>query len=100
MRGRVGLFIGLGAGYVLGAKAGHERYTQLTRLYANILESPKVKEATDKAKQTVGSGLETAKDKAGSGLETAKDKANLSAVKMRHRTSDGGDLSVAPPPTV
>ena len=29
MRMRLGLLIGFGAGYVLGAKAGHERYEEM-----------------------------------------------------------------------
>ncbi|CAN5176726.1 hypothetical protein BH20ACT22_BH20ACT22_23690 [soil metagenome] len=98
MRGRVGLFIGFGAGYVLGAKAGTERYDQLMRLYENMLQSPKVKEATGKAKGTVGTGLVQAREKAKEG----RDKVG-SSVSQRRSTSSSesdGSLSVAPPPTV
>jgi len=34
VRFRVGLGIGFGVGYYLGARAGHERYEQLRRLIA------------------------------------------------------------------
>ena len=30
------MFVGFGAGYVLGAKAGRERYEQLRRFYDNV----------------------------------------------------------------
>lgn len=97
MRGRVGLFIGFGAGYVLGAKAGTERYDQLLRLYENMLQSPKVKEATGKAKGTVSTGLEQARDKAKEGRE----KVGSTVSQRRSSSSEGdGSLSVAPPPTV
>jgi hypothetical protein len=85
---KLGFFVGFGAGYVLGAKAGTERYQQLSRLYSNLLESRRVREATGKAKEVASGGIETAKDKV------------TSAVKERR--SDGNDrpggLSVAPPP--
>ena len=97
MKGRVGLFIGFGAGYVLGAKAGTQRYDQLMRLYENMLQSPKVKEATGKAKGTVGTGFEQAREKAKEGRVKVG-----SSVSQRRSNSSGGDgtLSVAPPPTV
>jgi hypothetical protein len=89
MRGRLGVLIGFGAGYVLGAKAGHERYEQLQRLYENLINSPAFREATGKAKEAVGTGLEQAKDLAAEGVSKVK--------------GSGGDghpsgLSVAPPP--
>ncbi|MDQ3767201.1 MAG: hypothetical protein M3346_07635 [Actinomycetota bacterium] len=100
MRGRVGLFIGFGAGYVLGAKAGTERYDQLMRLYENMLQSPKVKEATGKAKGTVGTGFEQAREKAKEG----RVKVGSSRSQRRSSSNAGSDvdgtLSVAPPPTV
>ncbi len=92
MRGRLGLFLGFGAGYVLGAKAGRERYEQLRRLYDNVQASPAFQKATGKAKDAVGSGLDSAKDLASGGVHKVAD-----AVKDR-RGADGPGLSVAPPP--
>ena len=91
MRGRLGVLIGFGAGYVLGAKAGTERYEQLRRLYENVISSPGFQQATGKAKDAVGTGLGQAKDLASEGVSKVKDKTS------------GGDghpsgLSVAPPP--
>jgi hypothetical protein len=98
MRGRVGLFLGFGAGYVLGAKAGTERYEQLMRLYENLLQSPKVKEATGKAKDTVGTGFEQAREKAKEGRE--KVGSSMSQRRSSGSSQSDGTLSVAPPPTV
>ena len=94
MRGRLGFLIGFGAGYVLGTKAGTERYEQLRRLYENLVTSPQFQEATGKAKETVGSGLENAKDKASEGVNKVQD-----AVKDRRSSGGQSGLSVAPPPT-
>ena len=87
MRGRLGALIGFGAGYVLGAKAGKERYEQLRRLYDNLVASPAVQEASAKAKEAVSGGLEQAKAKA----------PKVSGV-IGDRSGDTTNLSVAPPP--
>ncbi|MDP9068280.1 MAG: hypothetical protein M3N53_08055 [Actinomycetota bacterium] len=96
MRGRLGLFIGFGAGYVLGAKAGTERYDQLRRLYDNLVASPTVQSATGKARDAVETGIGQAKEKASEGVTKVS-----GAVKER-RSGDGdgypANLSVAPPP--
>jgi uncharacterized protein YjbJ (UPF0337 family) len=94
MRGRLGVLVGFGAGYVLGAKAGRDRYEQLRRLYENVQASPAFQKASGKAKDAVGSGLGQAKDIASGGVSKVTD-----AVKDR-RSNDHptGGLSVAPPP--
>ncbi len=95
MRGRMGFFFGFGAGYVLGAKAGRERYEQLRRLYDNLVSSPTFQDATGKAKGAVGMGLGQAKDLASEGVSKVTD-----AVRERKTGTDrASSLSVAPPPT-
>ena len=91
MRGRLGMFVGFGAGYVLGAKAGRERYEQLRRLYENLSSSEAFQQASQAAKEAVGTGLGQAKDLASEGV---------SKVKERRSGTDGysSGLSVAPPP--
>lgn len=94
MRGRLGVFIGFGAGYVLGAKAGRERYEQLSRLYDNLLNSRAFNKASGKAKQAVGQGIDQARDLASEGVSKVTD-----AVKDRRSSgTEGPGLSVAPPP--
>ncbi len=97
MRGRLGLFIGFGAGYVLGAKAGTDRYEQLRRLYENLLASPAFQSASSKAKGAAGTGFEQAREKASEGVSKVGE-------VVKDRRSGNGDgyatnLSVAPPPT-
>ena len=87
---RLGVFIGFGAGYVLGAKAGRERYEQLRRLYENVTSSPTFRQATGLAKDAVGTGLGQAKDLASDGV---------TKVRERRSGTDGQPgLAVAPPP--
>jgi hypothetical protein len=87
MRGRLGVLIGFGAGYVLGAKAGTERYEQLQRLYENLINSPGFQQATGKAKEAVGTGLGQAKDLAAEGMS-----------KVKGADGHPTGLTVAPPP--
>ncbi len=91
MKIRLGFLVGFGAGYVMGAKAGTERYEQLRRLYENLLSSPAIRDARGKVKDAAGSGFESARDLASDGVQK---------VKERKSGTDGAPtgLSVAPPP--
>jgi uncharacterized protein YgiB involved in biofilm formation len=95
MSGRLGFFVGFGAGYVMGAKAGTERYEQLRRLYENLLASPAFRRASGKVKDAAGTGFEQARGKASEGVSKVS-----SAVKEKRSGTDGqqSGLSVAPPP--
>jgi tryptophan synthase beta subunit len=48
-----GILIGAAIGYVLGAKAGRERYDQIVRAYHRIIENPTVRKAAGTAKDKV-----------------------------------------------
>lgn len=89
MRGRLGFFVGFGAGYVLGAKAGKERYEQLRRLYENLQDSPAFRRATNRARGAAQSGLDQARGMAAEGAHKVSD-------AVRERRPDDGGLSIAP----
>ena len=84
---KMSFLIGFGAGYVLGAKAGTERYDQLKRLYDNLQSSPQFRKATHKAKDAASTGFEKAQEVAQEGVD-----------KIKNRNDSPG-LSVAPPPS-
>ena len=62
MRFRLGVMVGFGVGYYLGAKAGRERYQQLNAMIGKVKRSDAYEEATDKARAVVDLGVERAKD--------------------------------------
>ena len=63
------MLLGAGAvGYVLGARAGRERYDQIAEQAQKLRTNPKVQEKVDEAKHM-------AKDAAGTAVDKAKDKA-------------------------
>jgi hypothetical protein len=63
--------VGAGVGYVLGTRAGHERYEQLSRAYRRLADHPSVQGAAGvaraKAGEAVQAGVSIAKDKVSSG---------------------------------
>jgi hypothetical protein len=56
MRFRLGLVIGFGAGYVLGARAGRQRYEQLRAYWNQLTGSPTVQRAAERTKEVAGEG--------------------------------------------
>lgn len=60
MRFRIGLLLGFAIGYVLGAKAGRERYDQIVNTCRGFTEAEGVRDATDKVKGTVGESMAAA----------------------------------------
>lgn len=58
------IVLGAGAvGYVLGAKAGRERYEQITKQARKIRSNPTVQQKVDEAKHVAKDAASTAKDK-------------------------------------
>lgn len=62
MRFRLGLAIGFGTGYYLGAKAGRERYEQLNQYLTRAKRSDLVETAGEKARAVVDLSMERARD--------------------------------------
>jgi hypothetical protein len=62
MRFRLGVVIGFGAGYYLGAMAGRERYEQINRAVKKIQHTDAYETATGKARAVVDLGVERARD--------------------------------------
>jgi len=60
MRFRLGLLLGFALGYILGAKAGRERYEQIVKACRGLTEVEGVQSATGKVKETVGEGMTAA----------------------------------------
>ena len=67
MKGRTGFIIGVGIGYVLGARAGRERYEQLKTATAKLAEQEQVQVALEataaprsKAQELFAKGLRSA----------------------------------------
>jgi hypothetical protein len=63
--------LGAGVGYVLGTRAGRERYEQISRVYRRVADHPSVQGAAGvaraKAGEAVQTGVNMARDRVSSG---------------------------------
>lgn len=73
-----------GIGYVLGARAGRERYEQIKVQAQKVARDPRVQDATQRA-QDVAAAQATAA--AGVVKDKVTDAASAAADKVRHETS-------------
>ncbi len=64
-----------GAGYVLGAKAGRERYDQIVSTAAKVRNDPRVQDAAHKTTDAAKQQAPVVKDKVAQAAAAAADKA-------------------------
>ena len=72
MAGNLKLLTGLAAGYVLGARAGRERYERIAEATRRLAERPEVRELTGKVRSGLGAGLEKAASTASDRLQQVR----------------------------
>jgi hypothetical protein len=72
MAGNLKLLAGLTAGYVLGARAGRERYERIAEATRRLAERPEVRELTGRVRAGLGAGLEKAAGTASDRLQQAR----------------------------
>ncbi|MDO9455371.1 hypothetical protein [Nocardioides sp.] len=95
------LAVAFAAGYVVGAKAGRDRYEQIRAGAQKVAENPRVQAATDAAKEKAGevasSVAETAKEKATEVAGAAKDKAADAVGSAKEKAAETGPTIQAAP---
>jgi hypothetical protein len=104
MKFKSGFLVGLGAGYVLGAKAGEERYQQIVDAARSLRENPGVQRLTGEVNRTVTVGKDRVTEATGRKVEQAGDAAAAQASKAREAVATVGkkteDTTEAPVPPV
>ncbi|GFH34214.1 YtxH domain-containing protein [Streptomyces pacificus] len=92
MRYRLTFMAGLGVGYVLGARAGHERYEQMKKTAREFAQNPAVRNAAESAAQSgremAGKALHVVSDRVGDRMPDAVAERVRS---LRERSQGGGD---------
>ena len=91
MVSKLSFLAGLGAGYVLGAKAGRERYNQITSKARDLWQEPAVQEK-------VGQAQDVAKEKAEEAQHLAKEKAHEAQEAVQSKIGSDSGLDEAPKP--
>ena len=72
------MLVGAAVGYVLGAKAGRERYEQITTSARQLLDKPQVKKVVDSVPGDLGARMEQVANKAADKVQQAGDKVAAS----------------------
>lgn len=67
--GKVLLVVGLAVGYVLGARAGRERYDQIVGAVSKCWNSPRVQKQVDRSVDFVGGQVDRVADIAATGAK-------------------------------
>jgi hypothetical protein len=71
--------VGLSAGYVLGTKAGQERYQQIVEAAGKLRENPSVQRLTGEVNKTVSLGKDRVAETAAAKAEQAKEAVSSAA---------------------
>jgi hypothetical protein len=72
--GKLGMAVGAAVGYVLGAKAGRERYEQIAASARQLMEKPQVKRVMESAPGNLGARVEQVANKAADAVHQASDR--------------------------
>ncbi|MDX3663965.1 hypothetical protein PV646_42345 [Streptomyces sp. ID05-26A] len=96
-----GILVGAAIGYVLGAKAGRERYDQIVRLWHRFTANPTVRRTAAQAKDKAFEAAVQAKDLAADAAGKAADAAGKAAEKApwKHQEETNGKAFVPPTTT-
>jgi hypothetical protein len=94
MRFKSGFLVGLGTGYVLGTKAGQERYQQIVDAAGRVRQNPSVQRLTGEVNKTVTAGkdrvAETAAARADQAKETVAAKADQAKEAVSSKVGNAG----------
>jgi hypothetical protein len=94
MRYRFVFFVGVGVGFVLGARAGRERYEQLRKLTRKAADSPAVQQAAGAVQAQAAGLVKTTKGKLADRVpklaESARSKAGTARSKVETTLHDHG----------
>jgi uncharacterized protein YjbJ (UPF0337 family) len=97
MRYRIVFFAGLGIGFIIGTRAGRERYEQMRRLARKVADNPSVQQAAGVLQAQAAGYAKTAggkvADRAGAARAKAADAIHDHVPGMRAKESDGQPAS-------
>ena len=82
---RLPLLIAGGIGYVLGAKAGRERYEQMRSAFDKVKNDPRVQEKTQQAADLAKEKAPVVKDKLTEAAGAATDEGEVRDQRVRRR---------------
>lgn len=84
---RPGLMIGMAAGYVLGTKAGRERYQQIQDLWRKAMRTPQAQTLQSEVRQTAAALTDAVEQKANNAVADVADTLKETRERVR-QTAD------------
>jgi hypothetical protein len=97
MKFKSGILLGFGAGYVLGAKAGKERYQQIVEATRAFRENPGVQRLTEQINQTVATGKDRVSEIANRKVEQVGSGLADQAAKAKEFVGSSGSGTTGEP---
>jgi hypothetical protein len=105
MKFKTGLLVGFGVGYVLGARAGRERYEQIQQTWDRLSGSPAVQRTAERTKEVAEEqakrtlhAVEHGVEKAGSAVKERLKKDKEEGAESVAESWPGTPEQVPPPP--
>ena len=95
---KLSFLVGFGAGYVLGAKAGTERYEQIRRAWEQAKDNPQLQGLAGMAQARADGVLNSARARVGLGGSGDRSTASRPGSVPRARTAPGTTASSNTPP--
>lgn len=71
---KLGAIVGFGAGYVLGARAGRERYEELKASWDQFMGNPSVQSAVSRGREAASSGAQAGIRAVGKATDNVRDR--------------------------
>lgn len=96
MRMRLGLLIGFGAGYVLGAKAGQERYEEIRDSFNKLMGTEPAQQLQAEVRDAAERAGSLIEEKTSESISKVSDKVNE---KVGSDRGNGSPSSVTLPPS-
>ncbi|WP_232806918.1 hypothetical protein [Geodermatophilus chilensis] len=100
---KLSFLVGFGAGYVLGAKAGTERYEQIRRAWEHAQDNPQLQGLAGMAQARADGVLNSARARIGLGgssdRSTATRPGSVPRARTAPRTTSASDTPLPPPDT-
>ena len=99
MRFRLGLMVGMGAGYVLGAKAGQERYNEIRDRFNTLMGTEPAQQLQAQAQDAAQRASTVISEKASEGVAKVSEKVGGGSSSSAISNGDPADVGIVLPPT-
>ena len=96
MRGRIGLLAGFAAGYVLGAKAGQQRFEEIRDSFNKLMGTEQAQQLQSQVADAAGRAGQVIEEKASEGVAKVSEKVGSGSSSTTETDRDGG---IVLPPT-